>query len=75
MRVKTSVSLSSELLSQVARYAEGGERSEFIEKALWNYVAFLRRKERDAADRERIDGAASFLNAEAKDILEYQVSL
>jgi len=75
MRVKTSVSLSPELLSQVNEYAPGGERSVFIEKALWNYLAQLGRAERDRGDLERINDAASYLNKEAADTLGYQVPL
>jgi metal-responsive CopG/Arc/MetJ family transcriptional regulator len=73
MRVKTSVSLSSEILTQVSHYAPGGERSDFIEKALWKYLEIIRRNERNQIDLERINSVASFLNAEAKDSLEYQV--
>ena len=74
MRVKTSVSLSSEILSQVSHYAPGGERSDFIEKALWKYLEFLRREERNKTDLSRINNASDFLNEEAKDTLDYQVA-
>jgi hypothetical protein len=74
MRVKTSVSLSTEILDQVGHYASGGERSDFIEKALWKYLEFLRRDERNQQDLERINSASSFLNEEAEDTLAYQVS-
>jgi hypothetical protein len=72
MRVKTSVSLSSEILDQVSRYTIDGERSDFIEKALWNYLETIRRNERNKNDLEKINGASSFLNVEAMDSLEYQ---
>jgi metal-responsive CopG/Arc/MetJ family transcriptional regulator len=75
MRVKTSVSLSSEILDQVGQYAPGGERSDFIEKALWQYLDYLRRHERNLSDIERINNASSFLNEEARDVLDYQVPL
>jgi metal-responsive CopG/Arc/MetJ family transcriptional regulator len=75
MRVKTSVSLSTEILSQVSRYAPGGERSDFIEKALWNYLEILHRNERNRLDLEKINKASNFLNNEARDTLEYQVPL
>jgi metal-responsive CopG/Arc/MetJ family transcriptional regulator len=74
MRVKTSVSLSTDVLDHVGLYASGGERSDFVEKALWNYLDFLRRKERDQQDLERINAAAAYLNDEAKDTLDYQVT-
>lgn len=73
MRVKTSVSLSSEILEQVGLYATAGERSDFIEKALWKYLEFLSRHERNQSDLERINNASSFLNDEARDTLDYQV--
>ena len=75
MRIKTSVSLSSDILDQVSHYAPGGERSDFIEKALTKYLEFLRRHERDQIDLQKINESSDFLNNEAKDILEYQVSL
>lgn len=75
MRVKTSVSLSVEILTQVSKYAPGGERSEFIEKALWSYLELLRRAERDLRDLERINAAVAYLNEAAEDTLGYQVPL
>ena len=73
MRIKTSVSLSSDVLDQVRLHTSDGERSEFIEKALWNYLEFLRRQERNICDAAKINDSAAFLNKEAIDSLEYQV--
>lgn len=73
MRIKTSVSLSSDVLDQVTLHASDGERSEFIEKAIWNYLEFLRRQERNISDVAKISDSAAFLNKEALDALEYQV--
>ncbi|NJL70920.1 MAG: hypothetical protein HC888_04535 [Candidatus Competibacteraceae bacterium] len=75
MRVKTSVSLSSEILDQVSRYASGGERSDFIEKALWKYLEFLKRHQRNQLDLQKINAVSDFLNREAIDALDYQVPL
>ena len=75
MRIKTSVSLSFDVLDQVGQYTQDGERSDFIEKALWKYIEELRRNERDNQDLKKINRASNFLNKEAKDILDYQVSL
>jgi metal-responsive CopG/Arc/MetJ family transcriptional regulator len=72
MRVKTSVSLSSEILDQVSLYTTGGKRSDFIEKALWHYLDYLRWHEPNQSDLERINSASSFLNEEARDTLGYQ---
>lgn len=73
MRIKTSVSLSTEILDQVSAYAADGERSEFIEKALQRYIAYLKRLERNERDLNTINAAANYLNNEAKDVLAYQV--
>ncbi len=75
MRIKTSVSLSTDVLNQVSLHVTGGERSEFIEKALWNYLEYIRRHERNLVDLEKINNSIDFLNNEAIDSLEYQVSL
>lgn len=75
MRIKTSVSLSKEILNQVSVYATDGERSEFIEKALREYIKYLERNERNVLDLNNINAAANYLNSEAKDVLEYQVPL
>ena len=75
MRVKTSVSLSSDVLTKVNQYVIGGERSEFIEKAIWNYIEYIRRNERNLSDLQKINDSASFLNNEANDFLNYQVPL
>ena len=75
MRIKTSVSLSSDVLDQVTLHTSDGERSEFIEKAIWNYLEFLRRQERNISDAAKINDSAAFLNKEAIDSLEYQVLL
>ncbi len=73
MRVKTSVSLSTEILDQVSAHAVDGERSEFIEKALKWYIGHLTRIERNVLDLNNINAAANYLNSEAQDVLDYQV--
>lgn len=75
MRIKTSVSLSSDILDQVSVYAADGERSFFIETALQRYIEYLKRHERSMRDLHTINTAADYLNSEAKDVLEYQVPL
>jgi metal-responsive CopG/Arc/MetJ family transcriptional regulator len=73
MRVKTSVSLSNEVLQEIASFTVEGERSDFIEKAIWNYVQYLHRTERNRQDLEKINNAAAYLNSEAMDTLSFQV--
>jgi metal-responsive CopG/Arc/MetJ family transcriptional regulator len=73
MREKTSVTLTKELLVEIRRI--GGRkvnRSEFLEKAAWDRIAALKRKQREARDREILDREARKLNAEALEVLEYQ---
>ncbi len=74
MKTKTSVTLSEELLAAID--AAGGRavnRSEFLERAGWDRVASLRRQQRDARERKRIDAQAKALNREALDTLDYQI--
>ncbi|HEY6928836.1 MAG TPA: hypothetical protein VJA66_04085 [Thermoanaerobaculia bacterium] len=73
MRTKTSVSLTEELLAEIARVAgRTVNRSEFLEKAAWDRIAVLKRRRRDARDRRILDRQAKALNSEALDVLEYQ---
>jgi hypothetical protein len=65
MRVKTSISLSAEVLKEIASLTSDGERSDFIEKALWNYIQFLHHNQRNHNDLDIINNAAHFLNEEA----------
>jgi metal-responsive CopG/Arc/MetJ family transcriptional regulator len=73
MKVKTSVTLSEEVLAEMDR-ASGGRvnRSEFLERAAWSELAALKRRRREARDRRILDRAAKSLNAEALDVLEFQ---
>jgi metal-responsive CopG/Arc/MetJ family transcriptional regulator len=74
MRQKTSITLSPDVLAKVDRLAGSKySRSAFIEHVLRQY---LRRAARDFAetrDVKRINAAAEQLNAEAADVLGYQV--
>jgi metal-responsive CopG/Arc/MetJ family transcriptional regulator len=74
MKQKTSVTLDSELLSELDRLAgQETSRSRLVERAIEHYVAWLRREEREARDRMILDQVAEDLNAEAEDVLTYQV--
>ena len=73
MRIKTSVSLSDELLAEIDKIAgRDVNRSEFLEKAAWDRVALLKRRRREARDSRILLRNARALNAEAADVLEYQ---
>jgi len=76
MKVKTSITLSEALLQAVDQQTGVMKnRSEFIETALWTYIAQLRRMEQNAHDLEVINARAEILNREANDVLEYQAIL
>lgn len=75
MKVKTSISLSSDILEKVQRATSEGTRSEFIEKAIWYYLDILQRDTINKRDLDIINQSASRLNNEANDILGFQVQL
>ena len=75
MKVKTSISLSSDILEKVQRITSEGTRSEFIEKSIWYYIDILQRDTRNNRDLDIINQSASRLNNEANDILGFQVQL
>jgi metal-responsive CopG/Arc/MetJ family transcriptional regulator len=75
MKVKTSVSLSSDILEKVQTITSEGNRSDFIEKALWYYLDILQRDTRNKKDLEIINDSATRLNNEASDTLGFQIQL
>jgi metal-responsive CopG/Arc/MetJ family transcriptional regulator len=76
MKVKTSITLSRELLRAIDRYQSGyNSRSEFLEAAARSFLARLEREKAERHDLEIINRHADELNAEAEDVLAYQVSL
>lgn len=73
MKVKTSVSLSDDLLRQIdGEIGEHGNRSEFIERALKRYFRLQRRAERNAHDAAIYEKYADELNAETEEVLADQ---
>ncbi len=76
MKVKTSITLSEELLKMIDEYTgEYKNRSEFIEKAVQAFIRQLIRRQEDARDLAIINQHADYLNREAADVLSYQVDL
>ena len=72
MKVKTSITLSEDVLEQLDDVAGSESRSALIERIL---RAFLQRRALDAVqarDRALLDRNADVFNAEALDSLEYQ---
>jgi metal-responsive CopG/Arc/MetJ family transcriptional regulator len=70
VRVKTSITLPSELLGRLDRVDKN--RSALLERAARAYLARLESEEGDRRDIEIIDRNADRLNREAADTLEYQ---
>jgi metal-responsive CopG/Arc/MetJ family transcriptional regulator len=76
MKVKTSVTLSEEVLEEVDSVVEGtGNRSALIEEAVREYLQRLRQRARDERDLYILNDQADKLNEEALDVLSYQVEL
>lgn len=76
MKVKTSITLSQELLSTIDRLVEtSGSRSAFIEKAVRAYLAQTAREEQDRRELQAINRNAARLNEEALDTLAFQAEL
>ena len=75
MKVKTSISLSSELIAELQRHTSDGARSEFIEKAVWSYFRQISDERRDKRDRDVLDEESPFLNNEALDALSFQAPI
>jgi metal-responsive CopG/Arc/MetJ family transcriptional regulator len=76
MKVKTSVTLSEELLKAIDEVnGSTVSRSEFIETAAWSYIAHRHREDQTAKDLEILNRRAQDLNAEAEDVLAYQINL
>ena len=76
MKVKTSVTLSNEILKAIDLHiGTCKSRSEFLEIAVRKYIAQLVREETEKRDLEIINKYSDSLNAEAEDVLTYQVPL
>ena len=76
MKIKTSVTLTQELLDSIAQLPEQYQnRSAFLETAAWTFIEELRRAERAQRDVEIINRQADRLNAETMDALAYQIPL
>jgi len=72
MKVKTSVTLSEELLQAISAETSSDNRSAFIETATWEYLELRRKRVRDRRETELISANADLLNDEARDALEFQ---
>ena len=76
MRVKTSITLSEELLKAIDQFSvRYKNRSDFIEAAVRAFVTQMKRDAQNTKDLEIINRRADHLNKEAEDVLAYQVDL
>jgi len=75
MKVKTSITLSRDLVEAVDELAEeSGNRSEFIEGAQRSYIAQKKRDEQNRRHLEIINRCHARLNREAEDVLAFLVN-
>ena len=72
LKVKTSVTLSDELLQPLSEAVEPRNRSAFIEEAAWSHLRTLRRAARDRKELAALDAHADEFNREAREVLEFQ---
>jgi len=76
MKIKTSITLSGEVLEAIDQHVgEYRSRSEFLETAARKFIVQLVQKKAEQRDFEIINRLADSLNAEAEDVLTYQVPL
>jgi metal-responsive CopG/Arc/MetJ family transcriptional regulator len=70
MKLKTSVTLSSELLEQIDKVHSN--RSSFFEQAALEFLQKTEKSARDIKDAGILSRRADQLNREAADVLDYQ---
>jgi metal-responsive CopG/Arc/MetJ family transcriptional regulator len=76
MKVKTSITLSRDLLHKIDGIIKGRtNRSVFIEQALQSYLKQMEQDQRNRDDLQKINKHAAQLNREASDVISYQVEL
>ena len=73
MKLKTSLTLSEDLIVTLDRLAGKVSRSAYIEKILRDFVEGRARERRQAREAAAINRNAAALNAEMRDALSFQV--
>jgi len=74
--VKTSITLSRDIVSQIDELAAGERnRSAFIETAVAAYIELLRRARRDSSDLAVLNRLSPRLNKEMREFLKYQAEI
>jgi len=76
MKIKTSITLSKEILDEIDQLSDRyGNRSILIEQATRDFLASLAKRNRDFQDSEILNRRSELLNKEAEDVLAFQVDL
>ena len=77
MKIKTSITISVDLIKQIDNYLDSSNdsRSALIERALREFLVAKARQVLEAKDLEILNNRAKALNKEAGDVLSYQVKL
>ncbi len=74
MKIKTSITLSPEVLADLDRLVgDGTNRSQLIEKAVREFIRNAKRQQRDADDRSTLDAHAEEFAREMEETLSYQI--
>ena len=74
MKIKTSITLSREVLTELDRLVDAGtNRSRLIEKAVREFIANAKKQQREAADRSTLDAHAEEFASVMEDTLSYQI--
>ena len=56
-------------------YRKETNRSELIERIIWEYLKYYKQLKRDAQDARILNEKADKINKEAMDVLSYQVEI
>lgn len=76
MKTKRSITISEDILMSIEQIAgKVNSSSEFIENILRKYLLERKAKEEQLRDLEIINNNSEYLNQEAEDVLEYQITL
>ena len=76
MSVNINVSIPDELAVSIHHYSKSEKNeSEFIKNAVIRYIQYLKSKEQQQIELDKINRIADHLNEEMQDSLQYQIPL
>lgn len=75
MKIKTSVTLSEDVLKLLQTLGHFKSRSDAIEQSILYFIQKKRASIREEKDLKILNKRAQALNEEAEDVLDYQVDL